>query len=231
MQMPVGLGTQTIGSIIRPASFNGIYGLKPTWNAISSEGQKTSAPTLDTFGFLARSIDDLQALADVFALRDDVSPGPVHLKGSKFALIKTPVWPKAGPGTIAAMEEAARILKAAGATVEEVALPHEFDDVPSLQNCIMQAEAGVAFYKEYNSARDKVSDNLADMAKNIHTSSKKEFLRAIDTVASLRPKIDDIADQYTAIIAPSAVDVAPAGPEWTGDSAFNGIWTVSRPPR
>ncbi|KAH7129959.1 amidase [Dactylonectria estremocensis] len=229
-QIPIGLGTQTVGSVIRPSSFNGIFGLKPTWNAISAEGQKVSSVTLDTFGFMGRSIEDLQALADVFSLRDDELPKPVHLKKARFALVKTPVWPKAGPGTIAAMERAAQILKDAGATVEEVTLPSEFDNLLSLQNQVLQAEAGVAFYREYNTTRDKMSDKLVDMARNIDTCSKKDFLRAFDTIASLRPKIDEIADRYTAILTPSTVDVAPVGIEWTGSSDFNGIWTALHTP-
>ncbi|KAF7549484.1 hypothetical protein G7Z17_g6348 [Cylindrodendrum hubeiense] len=225
-QIPIGLGTQTVGSVIRPSSFNGIYGLKPTWNAISAEGQKVSSVTLDTFGFMARSIGDLQGLADIFSLRDDEPPRTIHLNEAKFAVVKTAVWPKAGPGTVAAIERAAQLLRNAGALVEEVTLPSEFDNLLSLQNQVLQAEAGVAFYREYNTARDQISDKLADMARNIDTCSKKEFLRAFDTIAALRPQIDYIADQYTAIITPSSVDAAPVGIEWTGSSDFNGIWTV-----
>ncbi|KAK7422467.1 hypothetical protein QQZ08_009455 [Neonectria magnoliae] len=229
-QIPIGLGTQTIGSVIRPSSFNGIYGLKPTWNAISAEGQKVSSLTLDTFGFMARSVEDLQALADVFALRDDEPPEAIQLSSARFAMVKTPVWPKAGPGTVAALERAAKILRDAGALVEEVVLPPEFDNLLSLQNQVLQAEAGVAFYREYNTARDGMSDKLVDMAVNIDTCSKKEFLRAFDTIASLRPKFDQLAEGYTAIITPSSVDVAPLGIEWTGNSDFNGIWTALHTP-
>jgi amidase len=227
LQVPIGLGTQTIGSIARPASFNGVYGFKPTWNAISSEGQKTSAPTLDTFGFMSRSVEDLQALADVFALRDDVVPERVQLSSARFALVRSPAWSQAGPGTIAAMERAAQILREAGATVDEVDLPSDFDDILTHQGRIMDAEAGVAFFKEYSTARAHLSDKLQDLAAKVHTSSRKEFVQALDKVASLRPRIDEIADAYTAIITPSAVDVAPVGPEWTGNSILNGMWTVS----
>jgi Asp-tRNA(Asn)/Glu-tRNA(Gln) amidotransferase A subunit family amidase len=231
LQVPIGLGTQTIGSIARPASFNGVYGFKPTWNAISSEGQKTSAPTLDTFGFMSRSVEDLQALAEVFALRDDVVPERVQLSSARFALVRSPAWSQAGPGTIAAMERAAQILREAGATVDEVDLPSDFDDILIHQGRIMDAEAGVAFFKEYSTARAHLSDKLQDLAAKVHTSSRREFVQALDKVASLRPRIDEIADGYTAIITPSAVDVAPVGPEWTGNSILNGMWTVSVPLR
>lgn len=175
---------------------------------------------------MARSVDDLQRLADVFALRDDEEPMPVQLCTSKFAMVRTSVWPTAGPGTIAAMEGAAELLREAGATVEDVDLPPEFDDALLLQEVILQHEAGVAFYREYSTSKDQISDKLEEIAKNIHTGSKKTYLHAFDKIASLRPKIDEIANQYTALITPSAVDVAPIGIEWTGNSDFNGTWTV-----
>lgn len=227
MQIPIGLGTQTVGSIIRPASFNGVYGFKPTWNAISTEGQKVFSPTLDTFGFMARCVADLQALADVFALRDDQPVLPISLNGAKFAMVKTYVWPRAGPNTIIAMKWAARILEEAGATVEHVTLPPEFMSALALQDKVLRHEAGVSFLGEYTAKRGQISDMLADFASTVHSGSRQAFLAAADRLAALRPKIDAIANKYTAIITPSVVDQAPLGIEWTGSSDFNGIWTVS----
>ncbi|KAH6692403.1 amidase signature domain-containing protein [Plectosphaerella plurivora] len=230
-QVPIALGSQTIGSIVRPASFNGVYGFKPTWNAISSEGQKTSSPTLDTFGFMARSVEDIQAIADVFVLRDEVPPQPVQLSRAQFAVVKSPVWSQAGPGTINAMEKAVQCLRKAGAVVEEINLPADFDDIHTHQQRILQSEAGVAFFKEYSTARDHLSSSLKTLAEKVHTCSRKEFVQALDKVASLRPKIDEIADRYTAIITPSAVDVAPiVTDKWTGNPIFNGMWTALHVP-
>ena len=77
--------------------------MKPTYNAISPEGQKTCTMTIDSSGFFARSIDDLQLVADVFALTDDGPLKDISLKEARVAFIKTPVWPRAGPGTITDM--------------------------------------------------------------------------------------------------------------------------------
>ncbi|VUC30888.1 unnamed protein product [Clonostachys rosea] len=129
-QVAIGLGTQTGGSIIRPASFNGIYALKPTWNAITGEGHKTYSLTLDTIGFFARSVDDLELLANVFALEDDAPREPktaFSVSGAKFALVRTRMWPEAGPGTINTIDRTIERLKHHGAEIEEVELPPEFD--------------------------------------------------------------------------------------------------------
>ncbi|KAF9869642.1 hypothetical protein CkaCkLH20_12829 [Colletotrichum karsti] len=229
MQVPIALCTQTVGSTIRPASFTGVYAFKPTWNAISAEGQKVSSPTLDTFAVMARSVTDLQHVSNVLGLRDDEPRKAVSLSEATFAFVKSPVWPTAGPGTVAAMERAAKILTNAGAQVVNVTLPSDFDDILSLQNEILEAEIGVAFHKEYTTRRSQISDYLASIARTSHTGSKKAYLRALDRIAALRPIMDDIADQYTAIVTPSAIDVAPKG-TGTGSSDFNAMWTALHSP-
>ena len=112
-QAPIGLGTQTGGSVIRPGSYNGIYAYKPTWNSVTREGQKIYALILDTLGFYARSVRDLNLIADTFAIFDDV-PAPIDfsVKGAKFAYLKTMVWPNVGPGTSNAMDKAVALLRA-----------------------------------------------------------------------------------------------------------------------
>ncbi|KAF4836753.1 Glutamyl-tRNA(Gln) amidotransferase subunit A [Colletotrichum siamense] len=229
MQVPIALCTQTVGSTIRPASFTGVYAFKPTWNAISPEGQKMSSLTLDTFAVMARSIADLQQVGKVLGLRDDEPPRQIPLTEATFAFVKSPIWPSAGPGTVAALQRAAKILTKAGAHVVEVTLPHEFDDIISLQNEILEAEIGVAFHREYSTSREQISDYLASIAQTAHTGSKKAYVRALDKIAALRPKMDEIADRYTAIVTPSAIDVAPKG-AGTGSSDFNAMWTALHMP-
>ncbi|KAK2731403.1 amidase [Colletotrichum kahawae] len=229
MQVPIALCTQTVGSTIRPASFTGVYAFKPTWNAISPEGQRLSSSTLDTFAVMARSVADLQQVGKALGLRDDQPPRQIPLNEASFAFVKSPVWQSAGPSTAAALQRAAKILMNAGAHVVEVTLPPEFDDILSLQNEILEAEIGVAFHKEYSTSRDQISDYLASIAQTAHTGSKKAYVRALDKIAALRPKIDEIADRYTAIVTPSPIDVAPKG-TGTGSSDFNAMWTALHTP-
>ncbi|KAF0637596.1 hypothetical protein FPSE5266_08375 [Fusarium pseudograminearum] len=128
-QIPIALGSQTKGSIVRPASFNGVYGFKPTWHSITREGQKFCSPTVDTIGFFARSVADFELIADAFSLHDDEESSFKELAGSKFAVCKPVQWHMAGEGTISAMAKAVELLRAAGAQVEELDLGPDFEQV------------------------------------------------------------------------------------------------------
>lgn len=227
-QAPIALGTQTGGSMIRPGSFNGIYAFKPTWGSLTREGVKFSAVIYDTLGFFARSVDDLNILAEVFAINDDVPPSlDFRIEGAKFALVKTPVWAEAGPGTRSAMEKAAELLRHHGATVEEVSLPETFNKMREWYWTILHAEGRVTFLPEHRIGKADLHQDLIDQVENSRKITRKAQLEAFDGIATLRPVIDEIASRYAAIIAPSVPDVAPLGQEITGDQVFNNMWTVS----
>jgi Asp-tRNA(Asn)/Glu-tRNA(Gln) amidotransferase A subunit family amidase len=187
LQVPLSLGAQTGGSIIRPASFTGVFAMKPTYNAISPEGQQAFAPTFDTLGFFARSVEDLQLLADVFALKDDESPRDIPLEEVSVALIKTPMWPWAGPGTVAAMKESATILQKSGAQVEEVSFPPEVADVEALeriQKVIISGEAQVTFLREYRVDKTNLAPEIRDIIENTSTTPiKRGWKLPIHTLA------------------------------------------------
>ncbi|GAP85274.2 putative amidase [Rosellinia necatrix] len=230
-QAPIAIGSQTGGSTIRPGSFNGIYALKPTWNAISREGQKTYSLTLDTIGFFARCTDDLELMADLFGLEDDHTPaGGFEVKGARFAVVKTPAWPEAGPGTSSALETGARLLRSHGAEVEEVELPLGFDRAPEWYRSLLQGEARATFLPEYRLAKAKLSPFLVDHVENANGISRAAQVEAYDGIAALRPVIDGIARKYAAILTPSVVDEAPVGTESTGSPAFNSMWTALHTP-
>lgn len=204
--------------------------MKPTWNAISPEGLKIFSISVDTFGFFARSLEDLELLANVYALTDDEDTHVVEdltVDEFKIGMLKTVVWPKAGPGTIAAMQLCADILKKHGADVEEVHLPHEFDSMPDYHEQIVAGDARASFLGEYRMNKKDLDQELADYVENASKLSWKDHLHAKDSVATLRPRFDKIAEQYTVIITPSVVDEAPLGIEYTGSPVFNSMWAVS----
>ncbi|KAI0884184.1 amidase signature enzyme [Annulohypoxylon maeteangense] len=228
LQVTVSLGAQTGGSIIRPASFTGVYAMKPTYNAISPEGQKTFSPTFDTFGFFARSVDDLQLLADVFGLKDDKVPREIPLTQIKVALIETPMWPSAGPGTREAMDAAAGILRNKGVQVEKVDLPSEANDFSTLkriQKVITVGEAQVAFFREYEVNKTNLSPDVRGIVENTYNYTHKEVMEATDAYASMRRAVNKLAEDYSFILAPSVVDEAPLGLDDMGSAAFNTLWT------
>lgn len=237
-QAPLALGTQTAGSVVRPASFCGVWGFKPTWGAVTREGQKTCAVTLDTLGWMGRSGKDLEVLAEVFGIRDDDDNDDDDdkerkeeiggLEGKKFGVMKTVMWAKhAEPATVAALDKAVALLKAHGAVVEEIELPGDLVELPKWHEIVMAAEAGKAFLPEYTVGKDKLHDLLVGHVENRNRFSHADYLRASDGIAVARPRVDELLGQYEAVLTPSAPGEAPVGPGWTGSPAFNLIWTVS----
>ncbi|OCF36051.1 hypothetical protein I316_01923 [Kwoniella heveanensis BCC8398] len=230
-QVPLALGTQTGGSTIRPGSYNGIYALKPTWNAISREGLKIYSLTCDTVGLYSRSVDDLELLCDIFRLKDDTPPptSPLNLSGAKFGFVKTHVWPKAQPEVVDIWEQAKSLLKAAGAEVEEVDLSAKFDNLSVWHRNILHMEGQSSFLSEYLAHPELLDPWVTKHAVNDTKTTRKEHLESLDEIAKLRPVIDEIASKYTVLITPSVTGEPPVMEEplrFTGDASFCLMWTV-----
>ncbi|KAK5712623.1 hypothetical protein LTR17_017876 [Elasticomyces elasticus] len=231
-QVPIALGTQTGGSIVRPASFNGCYGFKPTHGAISREGLAQWSPSLDTLGFFGRSVDDFEVLADVFRLEDDevASSKAFNLQGAKIGFCKTHNWPKAGQGTIDAMAKAQSILTTHGAQVEDVELPDDFSRVLDWHADVLVGEGQTSFLGQYLWDKDKLHESIRGHVDNSRKLTHRQLLDAYDNVARLRPVFDELASNYDIIITPSVVDEAPLGLENTGDMSFCSMWTILHVP-
>jgi amidase len=228
-QATLGLGTQTAGSTIRPGSFCGIYAMKPTWGAINREGLKMLAMSLDTLGLYARSADDLDLLADVFALEDRAPPPPFTLKGAHIAACRSPAWDKTEPATRDAFERAIALLREAGAEVVPLDLPPAFDAMPEHQATVMAAEAAVTFLSELRAQGELLHDDVLAHATNRRGVTRTALLAALDAAAACRPAFDEIASRYDAVLTPSARGEAPQG-ETTGDAAVNAMWTLLHVP-
>ncbi|ROW15077.1 hypothetical protein VPNG_03472 [Cytospora leucostoma] len=236
MQAAVGLGTQTGGSTIRPGSYNGIYAFKPTWNSITREGQKVFSLILDTLGLYARSVEDLELLADAFGLQDDEPPfsateGRFIVKGAKFALMKTVVWQEnVEPSTEAAMRKAAELLKAHGAEVEEVELPDDLSELPTWHQIVFKEDGRTAFLPEYHASKDRLHAQLVGHVENTHKLTHAQHVKALDSVAAARPRVDALLSRYAGVLTPSVPGEAPVGIKSTGSAAFQLIWTALHVP-
>ncbi|POR35589.1 Glutamyl-tRNA(Gln) amidotransferase subunit A [Tolypocladium paradoxum] len=251
-QVPIAIGTQTGGSIVRPGSYNGTYAFKPTWGLISTDGVGRFSVSLDTAGFFARSVDDLDLLAKLFRLDFDYTRPRKRfiIKGANIALVKTHAWDHAGPGTQAAWNQARSLLAKAGAVLEDVELPESFRKCHDWREIVAAGEARSAFLstqwrcyvrqqqkwlanraiEEYMQSTQKLHPSLKASVQNKNNPTRKEMLEAYDGVAQLRPQWDQIASKYDAIITPSSVDQAPQGLEDTGSAVFNVMWTILHAP-
>ncbi|EFY89998.1 glutamyl-tRNA(Gln) amidotransferase subunit A [Metarhizium acridum CQMa 102] len=220
-QVPLSIGTQTGGSIVRPGSFNGVYAFKATWGTVSTEGTSIVSPSADTPGFYARSVDDLESLAHLFRLDSRLTEPlhPLSIIGARIAFIKTHIWPEALSGTQTAWKLAHRLLAESGAKIEHVELPERFGNCPGWRETVVAEEARAAFLPKYLEDKTKLHADIVALVESTSVPSQKKLLEAHDGIARLRKEWDQIASQYDIIITPSAIDEAPEGLENTGTAA------------
>lgn len=227
--VPLALGTQTGGSLIRPASFCGAHALKPTWGVVSREGAKLYSATLDTVGWYGRDVADLRLVAEVFDLNPPSAPPP-PLSGMRFAVCRTAAWEEAEPGAHAALAQAAERLAAAGAEVFDLALPSAFDLLPTaLHKAVLHGEGRAAFLNLKRQFGDTVHDEFRSRAENRAGITPAMLRDAYDTAAACRATFDAMATGWTALLTPSAPGIAPLGRN-PGNPVFNQMWTLLHVP-
>jgi Asp-tRNA(Asn)/Glu-tRNA(Gln) amidotransferase A subunit family amidase len=229
--VPLALGTQTAGSTIRPASFCGIYAMKPTFGVVSREGAKLYSIGLDTIGWFGRSVADLGLLSDVFAVSRQSWASRGTVAGLKIAVCRTPYWTKATPESQGAVEDAAERLAKAGAQVSCFDLPPEFSAINDVQNIVMRGEGRAAFLAEYRRAYALLDQEFRDRVEDADSITPERLCEAQDTLASLRPAFDQLASAYDAVLTPAALGEAPPLSEkTTGDPTFSRLWTALHVP-
>jgi Asp-tRNA(Asn)/Glu-tRNA(Gln) amidotransferase A subunit family amidase len=226
-QVPLALGTQTGGSTIRPASFCGVFAMKPTWGAVSREGLKLYSITLDTLGWFGRGVADLGLICDALEIDDDEQHAPPSRP--RIALCRTPSWPWAAPETAAAMDRAAALLDAAGVELHELTLPDSFDDLVRAHQIIMFLEGRAAFLTLARTHAETLHDDFHLRVDNREGFSRADLRNAYDLAARCRAEFDGIARAYDAVLTPSAPGEAPLG-TIPGDPVFNSMWTLLHTP-
>src|SRR5258705_1705259 len=228
--VPLAFGTQTGGSHIRPAAFNGIYALKPTWGSVTREGAKLLSAMCDTVGWYGRSVADLALVAEAFRLRDLALQKPVTTRGLRVAMCKPPYWNKAEPSAQNALATAAERLQKAGARIEELELPSRLGALNDAQRTISRGEGGAAFLPELLTHGERVHAEFRDMAENKQGITGEMMVEAYDLVADCSRTFESLVASFDAVVTPSAPGEAPEGLHTTGDWVFNAMWTVMHMP-
>jgi Asp-tRNA(Asn)/Glu-tRNA(Gln) amidotransferase A subunit family amidase len=228
-QVPLAFGTQTGGSLIRPASFNGIYALKPTWARVSREGLRMSSVTLDTIGWYGRCVEDLALVAEAFRIRRE--PAAIAVKGLRVGLCRSPVWREIEPAGELALMTAARRLAEAGAIVTELELPEPFSGLHAAQHTIVEGEGAVAFLPEYVTAPDLLTKRIRDRVENAVPDIGQKLLAAYTLADSCRPVFDRLfGPELDIVLTPSSKGEAPEGLHTGGNPIFNRMWTLLHVP-
>lgn len=229
-QVPLAIGTQTGGSVIRPASYCGVVGYKPTFGRISRAGVKSVSESLDTVGVFARAVADAAAFA---AVLEGAAESPARLKPlsrPRIAFARTPVWDDLSVAAHKCAREAVERARVAGASVIELELPPAFKEAIAAQETIMAYEAQRALAYELRFRTEEVSRRLRDYIAEGDVISRGAYDQARNVQAACRVALWPFFTDIGALITPAAPGEAPANPTDTGSPVANQIWTLAGAP-
>jgi len=233
--VPGAIGSQTNGSVIRPAAYCGVVGFKPTHGLIPRSGALTLSRTLDHVGLFARTVEDVALLAEVLAGFDAEDPDtrPVARPPfaavaasepplpPRFAFVKSPAWEHADEVT---REAFAELVDALGEAVSEVDLGDSFKRALDFHRIVMSVEMAHNLHRDYEQGRDQLSEMLRKLIEGGRTHSAVAYTAAVAGAAPLNASLDFVFDEYDAILTPAAPGEAPKGLA-TGNPVFCTIWT------
>ena len=229
--VPLALGTQTTASTIRPASFCGCVGYRPTWGEIRCHGVMEGAGSLDTVGIITRSVEDVSLYRDVLA---GIKPEPLPKQigaAPRIAFCRTHIWNECEPQTKRLLEECASKLAKAGAKVVDMSLPHEFERIADAHRCIADFEMTRNRAWEIDNHWDMISETLRNHRLKEGVSCSFEAYRDARAFAERsRLVLDDLFADYDVILSPAVDGEAPVGLSATGSAAFCAIWTTMHVP-
>ena len=228
--VPLAFGTQTGGSVIRPAAYCGVIGYKPTFGDFSRVGIKMQSHSLDTLGLMARTLDDI-ALFRAVVLKLPPVPIDRSIPRPRIGFCRTPIWGDASPDTHKLLEDTAGRLADKGAAVVDVAFDRAYDDILDDHGAISSWEATRNYADERLRNPGKVSRELMDgsMKRGLEIDLAR-YAAAQRKAAAFKAHVDSLFDRVDALLCPSAPGEAPAGVEYTGDPRFNSIWTLAGTP-
>ena len=228
--VPLAFGSQTAGSIVRPSAFCGVVGYKPTFGTVNRVGVKMISDTLDTVGVLARSVPDAALFVAGLSERHDLLIEARRADAPRIGMCRTHEWTRAQPETIEMFEDIESRLRAAGATLHDVALPADFARMVPAQTTIMAHEVASSLAYERLFQRGLLSPEITAIIDAGVAVTPAQYDEARSTGHLCRAMLPQVFIGCDVLIAPSAIGEAPLGIGATGDSLFNRMWTLLHTP-
>lgn len=239
--LPFAVGTQTGGSVIRPAAFCGVVGFKPTFGLLPRSGVLRHSRWLDTVGTFGRTIEDAALLADAMAGHDPADPDTrcaaapeiLRIAGTQppvtpmLGFVKTPSWNEVEPDCGEAFVELAAAL---GAQCEEVELPPIFGAGVTAQRRLAVVGMARHLCRYYDRARERLGEPTREAIEEGRAVGAVDYLAALDMRDALHAELENIFARYDALITPAAPGQAPTGLDHTGSQAFCVLWTLTGVP-
>lgn len=234
--VPLAIGTQTNGSVIRPASFCGVVGYKPSFGRIARGGVLRQSPSLDQIGVFARDVDDAAALAEVLFGFDPSDPSTAGAPVPALAAIaaaeppvaprlgwaRTPWWDRVEPD---AQRAFARWVESMGDVVESIQLPDETREAIGWQRTIMEADIAASYEREYETGRTRLSESLQRQIERGRDVRAVDYRKALERRERVAAALDDLFGRFDAIACPATLGTAPRASEGTGDPLMCTLWT------
>jgi Asp-tRNA(Asn)/Glu-tRNA(Gln) amidotransferase A subunit family amidase len=234
--VPGAVGSQTGGSVIRPAAFCGVVGFKPTHGLIPRSGMLRLSRTLDHVGVFARTVPDAALLAETLAGFDEEDPDtrprarpPLAAVAAsepplppRLAFVRSPAWERA---ELVTREAFAELVEALGDAVAEVELGASFEPAVARHRTIMEVEMAHNLGRDYDKARDRLSPALREAIERGRARAAVDYVAAVAGIPALNGALDPVFDEFDAIVTPAAPGEAPRGLATTGDPVFCTIWT------
>jgi Asp-tRNA(Asn)/Glu-tRNA(Gln) amidotransferase A subunit family amidase len=238
---PLALGTQTGGSVIRPASYCGVVGFKPTFGVIPRGGVLRTSRSLDTVGTFGRCVEDVALLADVIAGQDPSDPDTrisAHRQLFQtalsepplpplFAFVRTPAWEQIDSDCA---EGFAELVEALGEQCDEIALPTVFEEGTEAHRRIMLAEMAHNLRHYYDRGGERLAPQTRAAVEQGRIITATEYLDSLDWRKILYTGLEEIFERYDAILTPAVAGEAPLGLDTTGSASFNVLWSLTGVP-
>ena len=227
--IPAAIGTQTGGSVIRPASFCGVAGYKPSYRLLPSTGMKHFAPSLDTVGLFAASITDVALFAHLLTGRP-LNPEPVDPASTRIGIYFCGELESADPEMQAALERAAEAATAAGFELIAISEPEENARARKAHSTLQNYEAGMSCGPDLALYEDQMGEKLVATVKEGLAIPPSVYDDARRAAKRGRGATRKLFDEVDILLTPSAPGAAPRGLAFTGDPRFNKLWTLMGTP-
>ena len=233
---PASVGSQTGGSVIRPASYCGVVGYKPSYGLISRNGVLRTSYNLDQIGMFGRKVEDVAVLAKVLIKKDKYDPATIHYstenilsetkKGPifepKFIFYKTDHWKIIDKKSREAFEY---FIKSFKKNIEIFDTPSYFKDIHKYHQIIHETDLANNFSIYYKKYKKKLSKYMQDAISNGNKYTAKEYAEAIDFMKRSYESYEEVFEDYHGVLSPSSPGVAPKGLKSTGTAEFNKVWS------
>ena len=233
---PLSIGSQTGGSIIRPASYCGVVGYKPSYGLISRHGVLRTSKTLDHMGLFGRSVEDVALLAKVLIKKDSLDTSTIYYSAEnileetkkgpifepKFIFYKTDHWKIIDKKSRESFEY---FIKSFSKNIEVFDTPSYFKDIHRYHQIIHETDLANNFSNYYKKFKNKLSKYMQTAIANGNKHSAKEYAEAIDFIETSYESYKEVFQDYHGVLSPSSPGVAPEGLKSTGTAEFNRVWS------